>query len=89
MMNLECQPFYHKYLCHSLEPFVSGFLIVNLCLIVLQYVLEELNIRSLIPCDDTLKYASLRAEPDFRYEKLPFETIFFSLSRCLNMIVLF
>lgn len=30
-----------------------------------EYVLEELNIRSLIPCDDTLKYASLRAEPDF------------------------
>ena len=36
-------------------------------LFVLQYVLEELNIRSLVPCNDTLKYASLRAEPDFRY----------------------
>ena len=34
---------------------------------VLQYVLEELNIRSLVPCNDPLKYASLRAEPDFRY----------------------
>ncbi|XP_050372783.1 isoleucine--tRNA ligase, cytoplasmic [Argentina anserina] len=30
-----------------------------------EYVLEELNVRSLIPCNDTLKYASLRAEPDF------------------------
>ncbi|KAF3455800.1 hypothetical protein FNV43_RR00442 [Rhamnella rubrinervis] len=30
-----------------------------------EYVLEELNIRSLMPCNDTLKYASLRAEPDF------------------------
>ena len=34
---------------------------------VLQYVLEELNVRSLVPCNDPLKYASLRAEPDFRY----------------------
>lgn len=30
-----------------------------------EYVLEELNIRSLAPCNDTLKYASLNAEPDF------------------------
>ncbi|CAN8276066.1 unnamed protein product [Cochlearia groenlandica] len=30
-----------------------------------EYVLEELNVRSLIPCNDTLKYASLKAEPDF------------------------
>lgn len=30
-----------------------------------EYVLEELNIKSLVPCNDTLKYASLRAEPDF------------------------
>ncbi|XVF08373.1 hypothetical protein REPUB_Repub06bG0221000 [Reevesia pubescens] len=30
-----------------------------------EYVLEELNIRSLVPCKDTLKYASVRAEPDF------------------------
>ncbi|KAL9343074.1 hypothetical protein Peur_063505 [Populus x canadensis] len=30
-----------------------------------EYVLEELNVRSLIPCKDTLKYASLRAEPEF------------------------
>ncbi|EEF32620.1 isoleucine--tRNA ligase, cytoplasmic [Ricinus communis] len=30
-----------------------------------EYVLEELNVRSLIPCVDTLKYASLRAEPEF------------------------
>ncbi|KAG5226440.1 isoleucine--tRNA ligase [Salix suchowensis] len=29
------------------------------------YVLEELNVRSLIPCNDALKYASLRAEPEF------------------------
>ncbi|KAJ4968949.1 hypothetical protein NE237_015650 [Protea cynaroides] len=30
-----------------------------------EYVLEELNIRSLVPCNDPLEYASLRAEPDF------------------------
>ncbi|XP_068659192.1 isoleucine--tRNA ligase, cytoplasmic-like [Aristolochia californica] len=30
-----------------------------------EYVLEELNVRSVIPCSDPLKYASLRAEPDF------------------------
>ncbi|KAL6188963.1 hypothetical protein ACLB2K_040353 [Fragaria x ananassa] len=30
-----------------------------------EYVLEELNVRSLVPCNDTLKYASLRAETDF------------------------
>ncbi|OIV94953.1 hypothetical protein TanjilG_22150 [Lupinus angustifolius] len=30
-----------------------------------EYILEELNIRSLVTCSDTLKYASLRAEPDF------------------------
>lgn len=36
-------------------------------LFAFQYVLEELNVRSLAPCNDTLKYASLCAEPDFRY----------------------
>ncbi|KAL5543283.1 hypothetical protein UlMin_010993 [Ulmus minor] len=30
-----------------------------------EYVLEELNVKFLVPCNDTLKYASLRAEPDF------------------------
>uniref|UniRef100_A0A2P2LGH9 isoleucine--tRNA ligase n=1 Tax=Rhizophora mucronata TaxID=61149 RepID=A0A2P2LGH9_RHIMU len=30
-----------------------------------EYVLEELNVRSLVPCNDSLKYASLRAEPEF------------------------
>ncbi|KAL3828683.1 hypothetical protein ACJIZ3_017485 [Penstemon smallii] len=30
-----------------------------------EYVLEELNIKSLVTCADTLKYATLRAEPDF------------------------
>ncbi|KAK2658220.1 hypothetical protein Ddye_004753 [Dipteronia dyeriana] len=30
-----------------------------------EYVLEELNVRLLVPCNDTLKYASLCAEPDF------------------------
>ncbi|KAK2986143.1 hypothetical protein RJ640_030688 [Escallonia rubra] len=29
------------------------------------YVLEELNIKSFVPCNNPLKYASLRAEPDF------------------------
>ncbi|KAG5548420.1 hypothetical protein RHGRI_013943 [Rhododendron griersonianum] len=31
----------------------------------LQFVLEELNVKSVVPCNDLLKYASLRAEPDF------------------------
>lgn len=30
-----------------------------------EYVLEELNVRSVVPCNDPLMYASLRAEPDF------------------------
>ncbi|XP_008793645.2 isoleucine--tRNA ligase, cytoplasmic-like [Phoenix dactylifera] len=30
-----------------------------------EYVMEELNIQSVIPCNDPLKYASLRAEPDY------------------------
>ncbi|XP_047329898.1 isoleucine--tRNA ligase, cytoplasmic-like isoform X1 [Impatiens glandulifera] len=30
-----------------------------------EYVLEELNVKSIVPCIDPLKYASLRAEPDF------------------------
>lgn len=30
-----------------------------------EFVLEELNVQSLVTCKDTLKYASLRAEPDF------------------------
>lgn len=45
----------------------------------LQYVLEELNVKSLVPCNDTLKYASLRAEPDFRYCIC---RIYFLRSRC-------
>ncbi|XP_072969393.1 isoleucine--tRNA ligase, cytoplasmic [Typha angustifolia] len=30
-----------------------------------EYVMEEINIKSVLPCNDPLKYASLRAEPDF------------------------
>ncbi|KAJ6810557.1 putative isoleucine--tRNA ligase, cytoplasmic [Iris pallida] len=30
-----------------------------------EYVMEELNVKSVLPCNDPLKYASLRAEPDF------------------------
>ncbi|KAL9679523.1 hypothetical protein QQ045_017388 [Rhodiola kirilowii] len=30
-----------------------------------EYVQEELNIRNVIPCSDPMRYASLRAEPDF------------------------
>ncbi|KAI3524031.1 hypothetical protein L1887_02632 [Cichorium endivia] len=30
-----------------------------------EYVLEELNVVSVVPCNDPLMYASLRAEPDF------------------------
>lgn len=30
-----------------------------------EYVLEELNVQSVVTCNDPLKYASLRAEPDF------------------------
>ncbi|KAI8007578.1 Isoleucine--tRNA ligase, cytoplasmic [Camellia lanceoleosa] len=29
------------------------------------YVLEELNVKSIVPCNDPLKYAFLRAEPEF------------------------
>lgn len=43
-----------------------------------QYVLEELNVKSVVPCNDPLKYATLRVEPDFRYFKL-FYSIFFSI----------
>jgi hypothetical protein len=32
----------------------------------IQYVREELNVRGIVPCNDPLKYASLRAEPDYR-----------------------
>lgn len=32
-----------------------------------QYVLEELNVKLVVPCNDPLKYASLRVEPNFRY----------------------
>ncbi|KAK9048589.1 hypothetical protein SSX86_032446 [Deinandra increscens subsp. villosa] len=31
----------------------------------LQFLLEELNVKSVVPCNDPLKYSSLRAEPDF------------------------
>ncbi|MFS7981320.1 putative isoleucine--tRNA ligase [Helianthus anomalus] len=34
-------------------------------IIYLYFVLEELNVKSVVPCNDPLKYASLRAEPDF------------------------
>ncbi|KAG0615444.1 hypothetical protein M758_5G041400 [Ceratodon purpureus] len=30
-----------------------------------EYVREELNVRTIVPCNDLLKYASLRAEPDY------------------------
>ncbi|KAG0483872.1 hypothetical protein HPP92_011956 [Vanilla planifolia] len=30
-----------------------------------EYVLEELNIKSILPCNDSLKYTSLRAEPNY------------------------
>ncbi|CAN6457025.1 unnamed protein product [Victoria cruziana] len=30
-----------------------------------EYVMEELNIRSVVPCSDPLTYASLRAEPEY------------------------
>ncbi|KAL7239374.1 hypothetical protein ACSBR2_005309 [Camellia fascicularis] len=30
-----------------------------------KYVFEELNVKSIVPCNDPLKYASLRAEPEF------------------------
>ncbi|CAI5936774.1 unnamed protein product [Closterium sp. NIES-65] len=30
-----------------------------------EYVREELNVRSVLPCADTSKYTSVRAEPDF------------------------
>ncbi|KAL5981401.1 hypothetical protein ACLOJK_015456 [Asimina triloba] len=32
---------------------------------LVEYVREELNVRSVVPCNDTLQYASLRAEPEY------------------------
>ncbi|KAK8961656.1 hypothetical protein KSP40_PGU014397 [Platanthera guangdongensis] len=31
----------------------------------MKYVLEELNVKTIRPCNDPLKYTSLRAEPDY------------------------
>ncbi|KAJ1703600.1 hypothetical protein LUZ63_003379 [Rhynchospora breviuscula] len=33
--------------------------------ILKEYVMEEMNVKSVVPCNDQLKYASLRAEPNF------------------------
>jgi isoleucyl-tRNA synthetase len=30
-----------------------------------KYVCEELNVRVIVPCNDPMQYASLRAEPDY------------------------
>ncbi|CAH9102186.1 unnamed protein product [Cuscuta epithymum] len=30
-----------------------------------QYVLDELNVKTIVPCNDVLKYADLRAEPNY------------------------
>ncbi|KAL7222853.1 hypothetical protein ACSBR1_024530 [Camellia fascicularis] len=35
------------------------------CVESVYYVLEELNVKSIVPCNDPLKYASLRAKPEF------------------------
>ncbi|KAG5548406.1 hypothetical protein RHGRI_013932 [Rhododendron griersonianum] len=48
------------------------------------FVLEELNVKSVVPCNDLLKYASLRAEPDFRY----YFMIYVALSLCVLKFVL-
>ncbi|EMS62671.1 Isoleucyl-tRNA synthetase, cytoplasmic [Triticum urartu] len=31
-----------------------------------EYVMEEMNVKTVTPCNDPMKYASLRAEPNFR-----------------------
>ena len=46
-----------------------------------QYVLEELNVKSVVPSNDPLLYASLRAEPDFRY----FKALLFSFLQLLYL----
>jgi isoleucyl-tRNA synthetase len=33
-----------------------------------EYVMEEINVKTVTPCNDPLVYASLRAEPNFRYD---------------------
>ncbi|PWZ05187.1 hypothetical protein Zm00014a_001843 [Zea mays] len=33
-----------------------------------EYVMEEINVKNVTPCNDPLMYASLRAEPNFRYD---------------------
>lgn len=37
-------------------------------LCAMQYVMEEINVKTVTPCNDPLMYASLRAEPNFRYD---------------------
>lgn len=54
-----------------------------------QYVLEELNVRSLVTCNDTLKYASLRAEPDFRYVNEDLQERFSVYSSCVHVKLYF
>lgn len=63
--------------------FLLRFMIFNF---ELQYVIEELNVKSLVPCNDTLKYASLRAEPDFRYSNL--YAVVLSLDTCNTLFFL-
>jgi hypothetical protein len=41
-----------------------------------QYVREELNVLNIVPCSDLLKYASLRAEPDYRYVSADLRILF-------------
>ncbi|PWA60504.1 tRNA synthetase class I (I, L, M and V) family protein [Artemisia annua] len=51
---------------NSNRPFMLPFsYFVDLVGFALWYVLEELNVKSVVPCKDQLKYSFLRAEPDF------------------------
>lgn len=61
--------------------------------IALQFVLEELNVQSLETCSNTLEYACLRAEPDFRWFNLLYWnsiiwSVYLSLILCLFLSVL-
>jgi hypothetical protein len=47
-----------------LEVLFTG--VVLLWFYWMQYVCEELNVRAIVPWNDPLQYASLRAEPDYR-----------------------
>ncbi|KAI8555391.1 hypothetical protein RHMOL_Rhmol05G0171000 [Rhododendron molle] len=62
-------PFFTEVLYQNLHKASNGLEeSINFCSFPQEegkLVLEELNVKSVVPCNDLLKHASLRAEPDF------------------------